>query len=163
MPRTRTADQFDLAGQIQIHRVTFVLYPVQWMGYSYPRPLDWSVLPFIAASQASLPDAPGVYAFLVQPKVAPELNGSYIVYVGETDSLRRRYGDYLREAEGGARSRTRLYAMFRRFTTHLHFAFAPVPLNERKEAEAALLSALIPPANSKLPADISRPVRAFSQ
>ena len=154
-------DLYDLAVQLVEHSESFVLYPGLWLGYSYFRALDWQTVYFDTANQAVVPDTPGVYAFLVQPGVAPELNGSYIMYVGRTDSLRVRYGNYLREASGGGSSRIRVYTMFRRFDSHLYFSFAAVPLEELVESEDALLSALCPPINSLLPADVSSPVRAF--
>lgn len=153
-------DLYDLAVQLAEYSQSFVLYPGLWLGYSYSRTLDWQTVFFDTANRAAVPDTPGVYAFLVKPGVAPDLNGSYIMYVGRTDSLKVRYANYLAEAPGG-RSRLRVYTMFRRFDSHLYFSFAAVPLEELVESEDALLSALCPPINSLLPADVSSPVRAF--
>jgi hypothetical protein len=160
MPPITARELYDLALQLEEYRQSFVLYPAQWLAYSYVRGLDWQTVYFDTANQTTVPDAPGVYAFLVQPGVAPQLNGSYIMYVGQTESLRLRYADYLREATGEG-TRVRVYTMFHRFSSHLYFSFATSPVEELIEAEDALLRALCPPINSQLPADVSAPVRAF--
>lgn len=155
-------EAIDLAGERSAYRTEFMLYPAAWRGYKYARPLDWKTVRFHASERPKLPDEPGVYAFLIQPGVAPALNASYLVYVGETTSLHRRFGDYLREAKGQGRApRIQLYSLFKRFDGYVFFTYATLPAAERKLAELELLQAFTPPLNKRLPATIAAAERAF--
>lgn len=153
----------DLAEQAELHVRKFVLFPRYWQGYGYADKLDWDAVPFEESSKGSVPDEAGVYAFVVRPGVAPNLEGSYLQYVGETNDLRRRFGEYLGEAAGArkASTRMRLYRIFDRYDGYVHFTFALTEPSRRKEAEEELLRALWPPCNSRLPAEIAPAVRAM--
>lgn len=158
MPPDQIDQQIDLAREARNYSEEFMLFPRFWRDYAYPRALTWVTAPFDPAGRAVIPDASGVYAFLVQPGVAPVLNGSYIMYVGQAKSLYERYGDYLAEARGtGKRIHTR--EMFRNYAGYLHFTYALVPEAEITEAEDALIEALWPPMNYQVPATIRGAVR----
>lgn len=159
---TRHLDEaLDLAAERSVYRKEFMLYPAAWSKYGYKRQLDWKTVSFRASERSKLPKEPGVYAFLIQPNVAPVLNASYLVYVGETKSLHRRFGDYLREEAGLGNARIQLYSLFKYFKGYILFAYATLPEAERKEAEDELIKALTPPINRKLPATIAAAERAF--
>lgn len=151
----------DLAKRREPYRKRFMLYPPAWRAYGYRRRLHWQTIPFNEAQAPGIPDQAGVYAFLIQPAVAPVLNASYLVYVGETASLRGRFRDYLREQAGHDHARIQLYTLFKDYRRHVHFTYATLPLRHRKRAEDELLTALTPPINKKLPATIAMAERAF--
>lgn len=151
----------DLAKQRAPYRWRFMLYPVGWQAYGYKHNLKWLTVRFEKANRLKIPDKPGVYAFLVQPNVGGILNVSYLFYVGETVSLRNRFGDYLRESAGSDNSRIQLYVLFNEYQGHVLFTYALLPKAHRKQVERELLAALTPPLNKKLPATIAAAERAF--
>ena len=151
----------DLAARRSFYRQHFMLDPDAWRGYSYPRSLKWVTIRFRLSEQSRLPNEAGVYAFLIQPGVAPDLDASYLVYVGETKSLRRRFGNYLRESAGRGNVRIQLYSMFKKFKDYVYFTYAVLPESERQQVEIALIAALTPPINRRLPVSIAEAERAF--
>src|SRR5688572_24934743 len=107
---------------MMMHSHTMVMMPKLWTAYSGPTPpLSWSAFPFKDASRRHIPDAAGVYAFLVAPNIAGNLNVSYLMYVGETERpLRDRFGEYLREAQED-RIRPKLLRVLPLYPDHLLF------------------------------------------
>lgn len=136
------------------------MLPPAWASYSFRSSLNWGVVKFEGVNQSRLPVSSGVYAFLIQPNVGNDLNSSFLMYVGQTNSLRRRFGEYLVEARS-ATARSKLMRMFHKYERHLHFTYATVRSADCESAEEALLRALWPPINSNLPADIRAARRAF--
>lgn len=159
MSPSATLADIDLADLAQSNEQRFVLLPSFWVGFRYSGPLAWTSVPFTSANAAGIPDSAGVYAFLIQPGIAGNLNVSYLMYVGEAKSLAARYRDYLAESRG-VKARARLLRMFTKYSDHLHFAYAHVP-RLRKRVEAHLLEAFWPPVNHELPATIRAAKRAF--
>src|SRR5437762_135071 len=92
----------------------FKLVPRRWKDYAYARVLTWHRLPFTARSAASIPNLPGVYAFFITPGVPDGLNASYLMYIGETERLRTRFGQYIHR-ESGPRARAKLYEFFKKY------------------------------------------------
>lgn len=150
----------DLALRAKGFRWPFVMLPEYWAAYSATTRLQWRSVKFTKASRPTLPDAPGVYAFLATPRVG-RLHVAFLMYVGQTDSLRRRYRDYQREASPKTKSRPKLYHMFRSYPEHLQFSYALVPLADCVPSEEALMTAFWPPVNHNLPAQIRAARRAF--
>lgn len=145
------------------HQHRMFLVPRLWDEYPATTPLNWSSYPFGAGSKPLVPDLPGVYAFLIVPGIAGNLNVSYLMYVGKTDRpLRQRFAEYLLEATSD-QVRPKLVTTLALYPKHCHFACAPVPAGVDPEAvEAELLAAYVPPGNDRLPAKVSRIVKAFS-
>lgn len=154
-----------LAGdEMRRHTHEMIMMPKFWSIYdSLPGPpLSWSVFPFNDASRVHVPDQPGVYAFLVEPGVAGNLNVSYLMYIGMTErTLRARFSEYLTEAKSD-RIRPKLLRILPQYTTHLRFACAVLPEGVAPaEVEVALLDAFVPPGNDRVPATVARIRKAF--
>jgi hypothetical protein len=149
--------------EMMLHSHTMVMMPKLWTAYVGPTPqLSWSTFPFKEASRNQIPDAPGVYAFLVLPNIAGNINVSYLMYVGETERpLRERFGEYLREAKED-RIRPKLLRVLPLYPDHLVFACATTPVGiPPKDVESALLAAFVPPGNDQIPAIVRRARKAF--
>jgi hypothetical protein len=148
---------------MQRHSHEMVMVPRLWAAASTALipPLSWSVFPFQEGSRAQIPAQQGVYAFLITPNIAGDLNVSYLMYVGETDRpLRDRFGDYLREARSD-RIRPKLLRILPLYPDHLFFACAPLPTGTvPKDVESVLLEAFMPPGNDQIPATVRRARRA---
>jgi hypothetical protein len=144
------------------HSHQMVMVPRMWSSMSLGLPLSWSLFPFNNSSRSSIPNEHGVYAFLVVPNIAGNLNVSYLMYIGETERpLRQRFGEYLRETSSDT-IRPNLLRILPLYPNHLVFACAPLPANiVPKDVEAALIEAFLPPGNDQVPASVRRPRKAF--
>jgi hypothetical protein len=160
---TKTDDKtfFDLADEYQSHRQVLTMWPRQWKKYRAPKNLRWRSLEFSDDARGKVPRKPGVYAFSVKPSVA-NLGVSYLMYVGMTNrTLRERFAEYLKERSPN-RGRPKLAMLFHHYRGFVHFNYAYVkPPHTLKQVEDRLLAAFVPPANDRLPATISKVVRAF--
>ena len=156
----------DLAAVDEMNRHTheMVMVPRFWTSFSSGATpaLSWSTFPFKDTSRSKIPEQPGVYAFLIAPTIAGDLNVSYLMYIGETErTLRDRFGDYLLEAKSD-RIRPKLLRILPLYPDHLLFACAPVPAGVLpKEVESALLDAFLPPGNDQVPATVRRARKAL--
>ena len=151
------------ADELRRFEYKFKLMPTLWDRYSGPDDLEWSCVSFRRDELPDIPDAPGVYAFCVQPSIGGNLCGSYLLYIGKTDrGLRTRCREYLREAET-ASERYKLQRMLRLFadTDYLRFCFAVVREADPALIESSLLEATVPPACTALPAAVRPAVGAF--
>jgi hypothetical protein len=137
--------------------------PARWGGQASIRSLKWSKLhKWKAKPNNKLPKKPGVYAFLLVPDLPGGPDATYVLYIGmtETQGIRKRYVDYVREA-GRARGRTRIRNMFLNWPSHLWYTYALTPRANVASAEKALRSALIPPFNNDISADVNAARKAF--
>lgn len=80
------------------------------------------------------------------------------MYIGETESLARRYKEYLEEKEG-KRDRIHVYEMLKKYEGYCWFSYALVPKELIKKVENALHVAFWPPRNKKMPAAIRGAVK----
>jgi|SRR5712664_2492796 len=142
------------------HAHEFILVPRLWKNYAYRLRLRWRTVPLRSSRAARLPIAPGVYALIVKSGVSSRLAASYLMYVGKSTSLRRRFRDYLREGKSTV-ARPKLAILLRLYANHLHFRYALVASPQRDLAETQLIGALLPPANDQLPAEIRAARAAF--
>lgn len=154
----------DLAASDEMmrHKHEMIMVPRLWSSCSLPVNLSWSVHPFSENSRSQIPQQQGVYAFLILPAIAGNLNVAYLMYIGETDrTLRVRFGEYLLEARSD-KIRPKLLRILPLYPDHLAFACAPVPSGVApKDIESALIEAFLPPGNDDIPATVRRARRAF--
>ena len=143
------------------HRHQIVLWRDKLEQLTLPPGLVWTVLPFVSASASAIATQPGVYAFVIRPQTPLTLSTSYLMYIGKSEALRRRFGEYLRERNSD-NIRPKLLRILPLYGPHLFFAFAPVPPGVTSlQVEQALLSAFIPPGNDQIDAQVNRLRKAF--
>jgi hypothetical protein len=151
----------DLKGSA--HRI--VLLEDAWRIYRPKKPdhANWVVHRFKKDVARLIPEAPGVYAFLIRPGIPPKLESSVLIYIGKADrSIRSRYYRYLREAMTPVNGRPAITYWLRKYKDFVHFAYAEIQKPGRPRAvERRLLRALMPPANSQYPARLGKASRAF--
>ena len=147
----------ELANEARSHKLGLLLWPRQWEKYTPVVDLQWQEFTFEDSSRSSIPENPGVYAFCVKPEIGSNLDISYLIYIGKTDrTLRKRFGEYLREAFDPL-GRARVYYFFNMYRPYLKFCCAPLPDDvSPKDIEDDLLKAYVPLCNPKLPAEVSR-------
>lgn len=145
----------------------FILSPERWRTATSSVKLSWDWVPFDKTSKPDIPTERGLYAFVVEHCEAYFPPHGYIMYVGITGdvsrarNLRVRFGDYLRDAEKGGRSR--VVVMLNMFKDNLYFYFAPLPdrTQSLSAIEKEMLAAIIPPCNADFIAEIAPAVRAL--
>lgn len=146
------------------YRRNFIICPDQWESLSgLHAGLNWNEVKFERASQAALSEVEGLYMFVASPKQinAPFLN--YLFYVGETDNLKRRFGEYLAKVHGPKSGQYKMYTIIDEFPSHLYFRFVEIPgLNRagRRMIEDQFLIGFLPPINSKFPQQLQSIVLA---
>ncbi len=151
-------DILDEQDEFKANRITFALWRRKWQEYRDVCALDWRLHLLNARERSSIPDESGIYTLLIQPGIANHPACSYLIYVGKSTSLRRRFGEYL-GSEKRETGRPKVFRLLNRYPDHTWFCFSLVPLADLDDVEEALLNAYIPPANDRLPAEVSKVVR----
>ena len=133
----------------------FIICPEQWesidgeyLGY------NWTELKFEPSNHSNLKEVEGVYLFFAAPKKvnAPFIN--YFFYVGETNNLNRRFGEYLEKLHSPKSSQYKVQQIISDFPDHLYFQYVELPgfnQAQRREVEDKFLIAFLPPVNTKYP------------
>jgi excinuclease UvrABC nuclease subunit len=157
----------DLAKQVdeaEVHSPRIHLWPWQWKAYKASANLQWTWVPFEESATGSVPEGPGVYAFLIEPRLATNLPAAYPMYVGKTDrSLRQRFSEYHLEAQN-PNKRLHIIMLIQRYQEFLYFYCAPLDPPVSPEAvESELIDAIVPPVNRRFSAKVSRIVNAMQR
>ncbi len=125
-------------------------HPKRWQDFAGKHQLTWQSKPFKLSGKATVPAEPGFYCFVVA-NAAPNLPAVFFpLYAGETDNLKRRYGDYLRE-KSSPNGRLQVRKFLNVFSDEVAFAFAPYDSDTatRRSVEKELNDALMPPYSQK--------------
>lgn len=141
---------------LSFYRRNFIVSPKQWETLAgHHLKLKWEEVKFERANAAALPNVEGLYMFVLSPKKINAGFLNYLFYIGETDSINRRFGNYLAKKTAGPKSgQYKVYRMIKDFPEHLYFVYAEFPgLDQagRRKIEDEFLTALMPPANGKYP------------
>ncbi|MBY0358217.1 MAG: hypothetical protein K2W82_09475 [Candidatus Obscuribacterales bacterium] len=166
MPRQRT--KFDLPGhdEAKAHRHTFLMWPAAWKKYKEATGLKWKSVQFDAQKKKSIPEEPGVYAFIIMPEKSAGLQPTYLVYIGQTtkQTLRERFGQYITEISSG-KGRPKLVANLPKYVGYTYFFYAVIPAGGKATPEAIedqLLGGFVPPFNTEFKGEVGKFVRAFA-
>lgn len=145
----------DTRSKFQQYKHNFIICPEQWETLAgLYEDFDWKEIKFITDNQPILPEIEGLYMFMASPKKANTSFLNYLFYVGETDNLRRRFGDYLKKIDNPKSGQYKVYTIINDFTEHLYFRY--IELNgynqvQRRILEDQFLISFLPPKNSKFP------------
>lgn len=143
---------------VTAHRLSFILMPKRWQQYRDSH--QWIVHPCDKTQKVLIPDAPGIYTFLVQPGIASHPSCSYLMYVGKATSLRRRFGQYFSE-RNRTTGRPNIIFLFNKFEGNLWFCYTAVAKPQLASVENALIDAYMPPLNDQIQAKAKKGIRAF--
>ena len=141
----------------------FFLVPQQWAAYNLPDSFKWEIHPFQLDQVENIPSKPGIYSFVIQPKIASHPYCAYLMYIGKTErTLQQRFREYFSEQQDAEKGRPKLLILLNLYQEYLHFCCAPIVETERiMEIENALINAFLPPFNDRYPAAIRRVTGAF--
>ena len=145
-----------LAGWIQ----HFFLCPNYWKKYRLTVPSRWQTQKLERTNANRVPETPGIYTLILQPGIAAHPACSYLMYVGKTDSLRRRFSEYLGK-ERRFPGRTKVVRFLNKYNKYIHFCFFPATLDALSAQEDNLIEAYLPPLNCKYKGSLSVVMGAF--
>lgn len=151
--------------RIMARSYTFRLMPEAWDAFADDQFLcAWQMtrLDENGKNDPCLVGRPGIYTLLVMPGIATHPACSYLMYIGQTTDLRRRFYNYL-VTEKKHRKRPKVYRLLSIYEDFIWFCFTEVDADRLDEYENALMNAFIPPINdeNRLPAEIRSIMGAF--
>ncbi len=91
--------------ELASHIWNFKLWPRMWQEYDSSLTFEWECAKLETSKRGAVPTKPGIYSLILQPELGGHPHCSYLMYVGRTTSLRRRFGDYLTWEREEARGR----------------------------------------------------------
>lgn len=159
-----TDDVYDIIqeqDEMLSHRQEFYLHPRRWEAFP-PHKLSWTLVRLSPTTdRKTIPQAAGVYTLVISPGIAGHPACSYLMYVGQADSLRRRFGEYLTK-ERRPTGRPHIFRILHKYSDYLWFCFAPVQQTQLSEVEDDLIKAYSrPPGNRDVPAEVRAVMNAF--
>lgn len=154
----------EVRNRLSNYKRSFIICPEQWNTivdrYST---LEWSEIKFCEENRDILNEVEGLYLILASPKKANATFINYFFYVGETDNLRRRFGQYLDKKDNPKSGQYKVYTIIEDFPENLYFYYIELPSYDqirRREIENEFLTAFTPPINSKYPQGLQSLIQA---
>lgn len=147
--------------ELKAHEVNFRLWPRQWMSVDSVHDYTWKLIELSVSDTGLIPEESGLYSLVVRPGIFGHPACSYLMYVGKTKSLRRRFREYRREMSN-RKGRKKIVRLLNKYCDHIWFCFTIVPEPDISQVEDALLEAFMPPFNDQFPATVSRVIGAWS-
>ena len=144
--------------EMRVHQYQFTLWPLRWTTYSGVH--EWQLSKLADSEVENIPDVPGIYTLLALPGIANHPACSYLMYVGQTVSLRRRFGEYLSK-ERKESGRPKIFRFLNRYSEQLWFCFTSLDSSLLDVVEDGLKDAYIPPLNDAYSGELSKVVGAF--
>jgi hypothetical protein len=139
----------------------FILSPLHWNSFNVNINLEWNQIQFNKSNHPEIPEERGIYSFIIKHHTKSFPSHGYIMYIGKTDKLKRRFGDYIHEKNNI--KRPKIYRLLNKWDNFIFFTYAIV--RDRRysleKLEDALLNSIIPPCNEDFTFEISRKRKAF--
>ena len=158
MPST-TVDIVNETEEMKKCAQRFVLSPRQWVTYTQSH--TWRNEKLERARATQIPESPGIYTLILQPGIAGHPLCSYLMYVGQTISLRRRFREYL-GMERRVDRRPKVSYFLNKYNGYACFCYTLVAAATLTNVENGLTAAYLPPLNEDYEGIISTAMRAFS-
>lgn len=151
-------DLLNKIDEMKKHTQVFTLWPCMWQGYTDSH--GWRNEKLEESKVNQIPDSPGIYTLILKPGIAGHPSCSYLMYVGKTVSLRRRFRDYLGK-ERRKTGRPRIYYFLNKYGGYVCFYYTLVVNTLLDNVEDGLMNAYMPPLNEKYKGEIHMVRRAF--
>ena len=150
-----------LTEQDEVKSCTYPITPWhrKWSEYSGSE-YTWAIYQLEHSKINQIPEGPGVYSLCILPAIAGHPSCSYLMYIGKTNSLKRRFREYL-SSERKATGRPKIYHLLNKYSDYLCFCYIEVSPDHLTQVEDQFLIAYVPPANDQYPAEIRAAVSAF--
>jgi hypothetical protein len=151
--------------QAKAHAYNFTLWPRLWEMFNNSFSYSWAKQLFKKSVMDEIPARSGIYTFVIEPRIANHPSCAFLVYVGKTDNLKRRFGEYIEVQEGKRRHSPLLEQALSQHLEkeYLFFYYSFHAKDSLKLYEQALIDGFVPPWNDKktISSSIGNIVRAF--
>lgn len=144
--------------EASIHSHDFILWPTKWETYSKSH--EWHLIKLVDSERDNIPASPGIYTLIVKPNVADHPANSYLMYVGQSTSLRRRFGEYLNK-ERKPSGRPKIFMFLKMYPNNVWFCFTQVQPSSLNIVESGLRDALFPPLNEQFSGKLSQVMKVL--
>lgn len=134
------------------------LWPAQWKTCGSHLKLSWNSIVLDSKNKADVPNATGIYSLLIQPGIAKHAACSYLMYLGQATSLRKRFGDYLTRERT---KRPKVVRLLEMYPGYIQFCYCKVDKTKLDHIEEQLYNAFVPPCNTKFSGELRRAIGAF--
>ena len=129
-----------------------------WHEYDETLTFDWESAKLRASDRMAVPAECGIYSLILDPHLGGHPHCTYLMYVGQTTSLKRRFGTYLTTER---RKRSKVSRLLNDYDAYIYFCFTRLPFDRLNEVEDALSTAYLPSCNSKFKGIMQQVVDAF--
>ena len=153
-------DIIDQQNQFKAHTWEITLWPQAWAAFPGSHELSWSICRLGDAERGTIPEESGIYTLLVQPGIAEHIACSYLMYVGQTVSLKDRFGRYL-TTERRAAGRPKIFRLLNIYSEYVWFCYTVLDKVFLDAVENELMKAYYPPCNDQYPVEVSKVIGAF--
>lgn len=136
-------DIIQTQNELRDHGHWFTLWPERWSTYSDVH--EWNLSRLADSELHNIPADPGIYTLLALPGIADHPACSFLMYVGQTVSLRRRFGEYLNK-ERRESGRPKMFRFLNMYSDQVWFCFTLVDKASLDAVEDGLRDAYIPPS-----------------
>jgi excinuclease UvrABC nuclease subunit len=153
-------DLINSGKEIAAYKQEFTLLPKAWDDYNRDHDCDWSCEPLEEDNAGEIPQESGVYNLIVEPGIACHPSCGYLMYVGETKDLNRRFSEYLRELDD-KRGRPLIRKLLFMWKGNITFYYVKIDEGLKKSVQDDMISAYRPPFNIEMDATIRQPQKAF--
>ena len=149
---------------IKSHYVKMMFFPDAWDS-AQDAAMNWINVDFPPHPRSDIPDQPGIYAFVVEPKLFsfPPANGLF--YIGKATNLYQRIGAYIGELskDFSASKRPHIWDMLNKWSGRFKYYYSTTNnVAEAEVIEDEMIESLRPPFNKQYKAVTSQVMRAFS-
>jgi excinuclease UvrABC nuclease subunit len=151
-------DIIEKQDEMKSHSYDFTLWPAGWGKFKLR--YEWKSHKLEKSTTNNIPDQAGIYTLLIQPGIAGHPACSYLMYVGRTKSLRRRFRDYLNK-EKLSSGRPKIFRLLNKYSDYLWFCYTIIETETLQNTEKELIEAYVPPCNDQIPAKIHKVIGAF--
>lgn len=118
----------------------------------------WTQIPFRRNNQNKVPNAQGIYTFIIKPKDDRyNINTSYILYIGQSNNLKQRFGKYFNYKSSNHPSdlfRRIMVLIWEEYLLFNYFVTENLASKDLDNLEYDLIDTIIPPMNNQFRADI---------
>ena len=150
------ADLTKTQNEYKIHVEGICLWPKRWKTCNVS--LTWHFVALNHESKAKVPSTTGVYSLVIQPGIAGHSACSYLMYIGKSKDLRRRFGDYLTIER---HRRDKIVRLLKIYHGYIWFFYSKVEEKTLDNTEEELVNAFVPPCNSMFTGEVQLARGAF--
>lgn len=154
--RQSPADIVAAQDEYRTHVWNICLWPRRWQTCDPGMNLPWQSVELDNSQRSEVPQHAGVYSLVVQPGIAGHPACSYLMYVGQTKNLRRRFSDYL-----SAERRPKVARLLEKYRGYIQFFYTGVDERQLDDMEGQLINAFVPPCISNYTGIMNKIVGAF--